>query len=251
MSCRRPGRIPSCGLVAPGGLLRSHIPMTNAELALQYVTDGTAIGLGSGHAAERFVQALAGRVRAGLHVRGVPTSRGSEALARQLGIPIISLAEALPLDVAVDGADEVTPNLDLLKGYGHALVRERVVAASARKFIVLVGPEHVHEKLVARLGQRGKLPIEVVPFALPLVQGRLAELGLPAQPLRNGAALFVSDNGNHILEANIQALDDPAALERSILAIPGVVDTGLFLGMADVVLIEDGGQVDVRTRPTT
>jgi ribose 5-phosphate isomerase A len=222
--------------------------MTNSEKALDYVADRAAVGLGSGHAAERFLHALADRVRGGLRVRGVPTSGASEALARQLGIPLVSLGEALPLDVAVDGADEVIPTLDLIKGYGHALVRERIVAAAAKLFVVLVGPEHAGEKVVDRLGRRGKLPVEVVPFGLPLVQRRLAELGLPAEPLTDGGRPIVSDNGNNILEARIQPLDDPAALERAIRAIPGVVDTGLFLGMADVVLIEDGGRVEVRER---
>jgi ribose 5-phosphate isomerase A len=222
--------------------------MTNAEHALQYVPDGGAIGLGTGHAAEAFLRALADRVRGGMRVRGVPTSRTSESLARSLGIPLVSLEDALPLDVAVDGADEVAPNLDLIKGWGRALVRERIVAASAKRFVVLVGPEHVQEKLVDRLGRRGKLPIEVVPFALPLVKRRLADLGLPADPYCDGGSLFLSDNGNHILDAHVGPLDDPAALDRAIRDIPGVVGAGFFLGVADVVLIEDGGKVEVRER---
>src|SRR5262245_9327568 len=187
--------------------------MTNAELALQYVPDGGAIGLGTGHAAEAFLRALADRVRAGMRVRGVPTSRASDSLARSLGIPLVSLDDALPLDVAVDGADEVAPNLDLIKGWGRALVRARIVAAAAKRFVVLVGPEHVQEKLVDRLGKRGKLPVEVVPFALPLVRRRLADIGLPAEPYRDGGTLFLSDNGNHILDAHVGPLDDPAALD--------------------------------------
>jgi ribose 5-phosphate isomerase A len=222
--------------------------MTNAEQALQYVVDGAAVGLGTGHAAEAFLQALGERARSGLRVRGVPTSRVSESHARSLGIPLVSLDEAFPLDVAVDGADEVAPNLDLIKGWGRALLRERIVAAAAKKFVVLVGPEHVQDKMVKRLGERGKLPVEVVPFALPLVTRRLADLGLPAEPYRDGGSLFLSDNGNHILDARVGPLDDPAALDRAIRDIPGVVGTGLFLGMADVVLIEDGGKVDVRER---
>jgi len=222
--------------------------MTNAEVALQYVTDGAAVGLGTGHAAEAFLRALADRVRAGMRVRGVPTSRASESLGRSLGIPLVPLDDAIPLDVAVDGADEVAPNLDLIKGWGRALIRERIVAAAAKRFVVLVGPEHVQVKLVDRLGRRGKLPVEVVPFALPLVKRRLAALGLPAEPFSDGGSLFLSDNGNHILDARVGPLDDPAALDRAIRDIPGVVGTGLFLGLADVVLIEDGGQVEVRER---
>jgi len=222
--------------------------MTNAEHALQYVTDGAAIGLGTGRAAEAFLRALADRVRSGFRVRGVPTSRASESLARSFGIPLVSLEDALPLDLAVDGADEVAPNLDLIKGWGRALIRERIVASAAKRFVVLVGPEHVKEKLVRRLGERGKLPVEVVPFALPLVQRRLADMGLPAEPFLDGGSHFLSDNGNHILDARVGPIDDPAALDRAIRDIPGVVGTGLFLGVADVVLIEDGGKVEVRER---
>ncbi|HTK76990.1 MAG TPA: ribose-5-phosphate isomerase RpiA [Gemmataceae bacterium] len=222
--------------------------MTNAEAALQYVADGAAVGLGTGHAAEAFLRALADRVRGGLRVRGVPTSRVSETLARSLGIPLVSLDEAYPLDVAVDGADEVSPDLDLIKGWGRALLRERIVAAAAKRFVVLVGPEHVKEKLVDRLGARGKLPVEVVPFALPLVKRRLADLGFPAEPYRDGDSLFLTDNGNHILDARVGPLKDVEAVDWSIRDIPGVVGTGLFLGVADVVLIEDGGKVEVRER---
>jgi ribose 5-phosphate isomerase A len=222
--------------------------MTNAERALQYVTDGAAVGLGTGHAAEAFLRVLGERIHGGLRVRGVPTSRVSELLARSLGIPLVSLDDAYPLDVAVDGADEVAPNLDLIKGWGRALLRERIVAAAAKRFVVLVGPEHVQEKLVRHLGERGKLPVEVVPFALPLVKRRLEVLGLSAEPYRDGGSFFLSDNGNNILDARVGPLDDPTALDRAIRDIPGVVGTGLFLGMADVVLIEDGGKVEVRER---
>jgi len=223
--------------------------MTNVEKALEYVSDGAAVGLGSGHAAERFLHALADRIEDGLNVRGVPTSRGTEALARSLDIPLVPLDQALPLDLAVDGADEVSPTLDLIKGYGHALVRERIVAAAALRFVILIGPEHVEEKVVDYLGRRGKLPIEVLPFALPLVRRRLSALGLSAEPVREGSDLFVSDNGNYILEAVIPPLEEPAGLDHAVRGIPGVVDTGLFLGMADVVLVETDGNVEVRERP--
>ena len=208
--------------------------MTIVERALELVPDGVRIGLGSGRAARAFVEALGERVRAGrFRVGGVPTSEETAALARRVGVPLLTLAEAGVLDLTVDGADEVGPNLDLIKGYGRALVREKVVAASSRRLVILVG----QEKLVPQLGTRGKLPVEVVPFALPLCERRLGELGCrPVPDLRDGR-LFVSDNGNAILDCQVGPIADPMRLEQDIRAIPGVVGTGLFLGMADTVLV--------------
>jgi ribose 5-phosphate isomerase A len=177
-----------------------------------------------------------GPIRNGrLRVHGVPTSEETASLARQEGIPLLTLAEAGILDLTVDGADEVDPNLDLIKGYGRALVREKIVAASSRRLIILVGDE----KLVPQLGTRGKLPVEVIPFALPLCERRLGELGCRPVPFRQGNGLFVTDNGNHILDCQIDPIPDVARLEMDIRAIPGVVGTGLFLGMAETVLVGD------------
>lgn len=224
--------------------------MTNVEKALELVTDGMTLGLGSGHAAERFVVALGERVRAGLKVRGVPTSRATAELATRVGLPLVELADARPLDVTVDGADEVNlPCLNLIKGRGHALLREKVVAAASKTLIILIGPEHVREKLVDTLGRRGKLPVEVVPFALPFCRLRLGEIGFAADLVSNpDGTPFVTDNGNHILELRTGPIDNPAGLELALRAIPGLVATGLFLGMANTVIIEDNGTVDVRTR---
>jgi len=216
------------------------IAMTNVEIALKYVADGMVIGLGSGRAAERFLHALADRVRTGLKIHGVPTSVNTERLAGQLGIPLTTLDASPVLDLAIDGADEFDPQLNLIKGYGHALVREKIVAAAAKKFIILVGPENAAEKQVDQLGQRGKLPLEVVPFALATCQRTLAAMGLPAEPVKTGTALFISDNGNPILECHVQPIADATALEQKLRNIPGVVETGLFLTMADEVLFENG-----------
>jgi ribose 5-phosphate isomerase A len=224
--------------------------MTNVEKAVELVSDGMTLGLGSGHASERFVEALGERVRAGLKVRGVPTSRNTAELATRVGVPLVELADAIPLDVTFDGADEVDPNLELIKGYGHALVREKVVAAASKKLVILIGPERAEEKLVSVLGQRGKLPVEVVPFALPLVRKRVADLGFAADLVKGPAGgPFVTDNGNQILELRVTAIRDPLGLDRELRAIPGVVGTGLFLGMADAVIIERDGKVEVRTKP--
>jgi ribose 5-phosphate isomerase A len=205
--------------------------MTIAERALELVPRGGRIGLGSGRAAQAFVKALGQRKELG--VQGVPTSNETATLAQQHGIPLLTLAEAGILDLTVDGADEVDSNLDLIKGYGRALVREKIVAASSRKLVILVGTE----KLVPQLGARGKLPVEVIPFALSLCERRLAELGCQPIPYVEGTRLFMTDNGNHILDCKIEPIADAAGLEQAIRAIPGVVGTGLFLGMADTVLI--------------
>ncbi len=195
----------------------------------------TSIGLGSGHASTEFITELGERVRAGLSVRGVPTSRASEELARRAGIPIVSLAEGLPLALTVDGADEVDPHLDLIKGYGRALVREKIVAAASRKLVILVGPG----KEVPVLGSRGKLPVEVVPFALPLCKERLAKLGCNPVLYEEDGRPFVTDNGNHILDCAIAPILHPDQFEEHLRAIPGVVGTGLFLDMAPTVLVGD------------
>ena len=209
-----------------------------AGRALSFVRDDTAVGLGSGRAATAFVKALGERVAQGLRIKGVPTSDATAALARSMGISLVGL-EAGDLDVDVDGADEVAPNLDLIKGWGGALVRERIVAMAARRRVILVD----REKLVDHLGQRGRLPVEVIPFAKAFCQRRLTALGCrPTVRLADGRP-FVTDNWNLILDCAVDPIDDPRALERAIHAIPGVVDTGLFLDVADTVLVWDGGVV--------
>jgi ribose 5-phosphate isomerase A len=209
---------------------------TISERALELVPNNAVIGLGSGRAAQAFVRALGEQVRSGrLSVRGVPTSEETADLARAVGVPLLTLAEAGTIDVTIDGSDEVDPNLDLIKGYGRAMVREKIVAASSRRLIILVG----EEKLVPRLGARGRLPVEVVPFALPLCQRRLLELGCRPVLWAEGERPLTTDNGNYILDCQVEPIADPVQLEGSLRAIPGVVGTGLFLTMADTVLVGD------------
>ena len=215
-----------------------------AARALEWVRDGRVIGLGTGRAATAFVHALGKRVAEGLSITGVSTSEATAQLARSLGIRLAQLDEVDSIDTTFDGADEVDPRLDLIKGYGGALVREKIVAASSARRVMLVGAE----KLVERLGERGKLPVEIVPFGLPLCRRRLAALGC-VPTLRGGASgAYVTDNGNWILDCAIAPIADAAQLERQLLEIPGVVGTGLFVGMADVVLIQRGAEVEVRRR---
>jgi ribose 5-phosphate isomerase A len=218
-----------------------------ATRALDLVTEGARIGLGSGHAAVRFVAQLGARVRAGLAVTAVPTSAATARQARDVGIPLVELDEDVALDLTVDGADEVAPNLDLVKGFGGALVRERIVASASRRQIILVG----HDKLVRALGERGRIPVEVVPFARGPVMRGMRALGLcPSVRTGDGAGALLTENGNLLLDGAPEApLRDGAAaraLEAALLAIPGVVDTGLFLGTAERVLVgHPDGRVDV------
>jgi ribose 5-phosphate isomerase A len=209
-----------------------------AQAALAHVADGMTLGLGTGRAAEAFIHALGERVRRGLRVRGVPTSNRSADLAQKLGIEVLTLEEIDHLDVAFDGADEVTPALELTKGLGGALLRERVVAYEADRFVVLVTPE----KVVDKLGTRTPIPIEVVPFAVSTVKRHLKELGgEPALRARDGGFPYVTDNQNWILDTRFAPIDDPQRLGAGVRAIPGVVDHGIFLDMADLVLIGDEG----------
>ncbi len=212
------------------------------EKALDLIADGNVVGLGTGHAAIAFIHALSERVRGGLRVRCIPTSDASANLARQLGIPVATLDEVDHIDVDVDGADEVDPLGNLIKGYGGALVREKIVAAASRRLVILVGPE----KLVPVLGLRGILPVEVVTFGLNFCQRRLTGLNCPSRPRMHDGSFFVSDNGNYILDCQVAPLNRPAELEQAIRAIPGVVGTGLFLDMAPTVLIQRGDAVEVR-----
>jgi ribose 5-phosphate isomerase A len=223
--------------------------MTIVERALDLIPDASNVGLGSGRAAQEFVRGLGNRVRSGqLRVRGVATSRETEQLADTVGIPLVSLADAGTLAVTVDGADEVDANLNLIKGYGRALTREKIVACSSQRLVILVGKE----KLVPQLGSRGKLPVEVLPFALTLCETRLRKLGCQPTLWADGGRALMTDNGNNIFDCSISPIVDAAQLENDIRTIPGVICTGLFLGMADVVLVGNSNgweMLEERQRP--
>jgi ribose 5-phosphate isomerase A len=218
-----------------------------AAKALEFVPAGGVIGLGSGRAATAFIHALGERVRAGASIRGVPTSEASAALARQLGIPLATPGEVAEIDVDVDGADEVDAWGNIIKGRGGALVREAIVAGMARQVVILVA----EDKLVPTLGSKGVLPVEVVPFGAASCARRLGTLGMPARlRLTGNGGPFVSDNGNHVLDARVPLIERPEELERTIRLIPGVVGTGLFLGLKPTILVQKGNAVEVR-RPGT
>jgi ribose 5-phosphate isomerase A len=210
-----------------------------ATRALEFVKDGNIVGLGTGRAATAFVRALGQRVREGLRVTGVPTSAATAVTAQECGISLAGLDDLDRIDVTVDGADEVDPHLNLIKGYGGAMVMEKVVAAASRTEIILVGSE----KLVRVLGRRGVLPVEVIPFALGFCKRRLASLRCKPQLRSIEGRPFISDSGNYILDCGVRPITEPQRLEDSLRAIPGVVGTGLFLGIADLVLVGESGSV--------
>ena len=213
--------------------------------AVDHVASGMVVGLGSGSTASYVIEAIGLRLRQGAlsGVIGVPTSEATAALARDHGIPLVDL-KAEGVVVAIDGMDEVTPNLDAVKGLGGALTREKIVAASADTFI-LVGDG---SKRVARLGERAPVPVEVIPFGWHRTRSQLATLGTePTLRLRDGDPVR-SDNGNYIIDCGISPSDDPNRLASALSMLPGVVDHGLFLGMADLAYVADGGQVRVLRR---
>ena len=205
--------------------------MTNIDKALDYVADGMAVGLGSGRAAERFIRALAAGRR---HVRCVATSAASAGLATGLGLSVVTLDDVSHLDLTVDGADEVDPQLNLIKGYGRALVREKIVAAASRRMIVIADAS----KRVDRIG-KAKLPVEILPFAQGFVTARLEALGARIA-LRTG---YQTDQGNIIADCIFPEMPDPSALATHLSAIPGVLGHGLFLDEVDCAYIGDGDRV--------
>jgi ribose 5-phosphate isomerase A len=218
-----------------------------ADAALEVVADDMVVGLGSGHATWAFVAALGRRVQEGLRIRGIVASRATEELATRCGIPLVTLDDVPAIDVTVDGADEVDPQLNLIKGLGGAAVREKIVAAASRRLVILVGAE----KLVAQLGQHGVLPLEVVPFGLAACHRRIAALGFKSTVRQSGGAAVMSDNGNFVVDMAVPELADPAGLEQALRDIPGMVGTGLFLGMADTVYVERGEAVEIKAKDAT
>ena len=205
-----------------------------AKKAVEYVSDGLVVGLGTGSTAEHAIRALGERVAAGLQVRCVPTSEASHRLGQEVGLDITGMEDEPVVDLTIDGADEVDPNLDLIKGLGGALLREKIVAAASTRQIIIVD----ESKLVDRLGARSPLPVEVIPFAWAVVQRRLMELAPRAELRRTSSGEeFVTDNGNLILDCHFpDGIDDAAQIEREVNDVPGVVENGLFVGLVDLVV---------------
>ena len=200
--------------------------------AAGYVRDGYVVGLGTGSTAKHAVQVLGERVRGGLKIRGIPTSSGTREQAISLGIPLTTFDEVQQIDVTIDGADEFDPNLQLLKGGGGALLREKIVASASRQVIIITDSS----KQVAVLGAF-PLPVEVIGFAEALVAKKIMALGATVKVRERNGAPFVTDEGHHILDCCFGQIPDPPALARKLSDMPGIVEHGLFIDMATVVLI--------------
>jgi ribose 5-phosphate isomerase A len=213
-------------------LLTDELKQAAADKALELVQDGMLVGLGSGSTARYFTEGVGRLVAGGMTVRGVPTSRATAELAAELGIPIVTELIG-QIDLAVDGADEVDPALNLIKGRGGAMAREKLVAAAAKRFVVVVDDS----KLVKQLGV-GVLPVEVLPFLWRSTAERLASLGLSLVVRGGEETPFVTDNGNLILDVTVEGgIKDPAAFGVELKKITGVVEHGLFVGMTDTVIV--------------
>ena len=218
-----------------------------AEAAVSYVRDGMVVGLGTGSTADCFLLALATALRSGKlkNLRGVPTSRQSEKRANELGIPLASLSECPSPNITIDGADEVDPHLDLIKGLGGALLREKVVAQNSRKLIIIADAS----KTVSYLGERSPLPVEVTVFGHEVQPPFLKSLGCEPTLRRTAAGQpFMTDNGNYIYDCKFSKAMTAPQVEAKLKSRAGVVETGLFLGLASVVLIGTDSGVETRTR---
>ena len=222
-----------------------------AAKAVDFVRSGMRLGLGTGSTARHFVELLAERVRAGLKVSAVPTSEATRAQAQRLGIALTTLDETPELDLTVDGADEIAPDLTLIKGGGGALLREKIVAAASARMVVIAD----ESKWVNMLG-RFPLPIEIVPFGATVtrraIEAVAADAGCPGPaPLRqrpNGHA-FVTDGGHWLIDARLQRIADPPALAARLAAIPGVMEHGLFIGLAQTAIIGGASGARLIERP--
>ena len=212
-----------------------------ARAAVELVTDGMIVGIGTGSTATFAIHALADRMRTGLRFLGIPSSERSAALASSLGIPLTTFADHPWIDLTIDGADEVeSGTLNLIKGHGGALLREKIVAVASRRLVIIIDGT----KRVDRLGEHSPVPVEVVAFGYEATKGRLEALGATvALRCTPEGKPFCTDSGNRILDCNFGPIADPATLEERIRRIVGVVECGLFVGLADLVFIGDAAGV--------
>jgi ribose 5-phosphate isomerase A len=208
--------------------------------ALEHIKDGMTVGLGSGSTATYFIKAIGERIKAGelKNIVGVPSSKQSETLAKELEIPLTELT-ADGVDVCIDGMDEVDPQLNAIKGLGAAQTREKIVASSARLFI-LIGDE---TKTVTQLGEKAPIPVEVIPFGYKATVAKLAALGTRLEQRMKGSEPFITDNGNYIFHCHVTPPIDAINLAAGLSATPGVLEHGLFLGMAKIAYVATSREV--------
>ncbi len=204
-----------------------------AEAAAERVKEGMIVGLGTGSTARYAIEAIARKVHGGMEILGIPTSLATGDLASSLGIPLSTLEEHPRVDLTIDGADEVDPRLDLIKGMGGALYREKLVASTSVEMIVIVD----ESKLVHRLGEKTPVPAEVLPFGWKVTEGRLRNLGCAPQLRMLDNKPYITDNGNYILDCRFPEIEDASNLAHQLKLVPGVMEHGLFLSMADTVLV--------------
>ena len=210
-----------------------------ARASLRFVQDGNIVGLGTGSTAAHAIRLLGDQVRAGLKIRGIPTSTQTRDRALAAGIPLTTLDEFQQLDVTIDGTDEFDPQLNLIKGGGGALLREKIIASASRQLIIIADSS----QQVATLG-KFPLPVEVIAFAEALVARKIAKLGATVQRRQSADGKpYITDEGHHILDCHFGQIADPPALARILEAMPGIVEHGLFIAMASAVLIAKGDQV--------
>ncbi|NBC83110.1 MAG: ribose-5-phosphate isomerase RpiA [Bacteroidetes bacterium] len=203
-----------------------------ADAAVEKIENGMVVGLGSGTTSHWAIKRIGERVKEGLQIRAIATSNESEALAKELNIPIVTFAEFDHIDITIDGADEVDPDLNLIKGGGGALMREKIVAAASHKFLVIVD----ESKLVTHLG-KFPLPVEVLPFGLEMTRRKIESLGCQVTIRAGKNQYFITDNGNYILDCEFGTINNPTEMNKKIYTIPGVVDHGLFIQMADKIFV--------------
>lgn len=210
------------------------------EKAAEFVRSGMTLGLGSGSTVYWAFRQIGAMVKQGLNVRGVPTSEKTEELANEFGIPLMEIGAAGKLDLTIDGADEIDRDLNLIKGGGGALFREKLVAAASRKLIIVAD----ESKLVDTLGAF-PLPVEIVQFGWETTRDRIARAGLKTVLRMDGEKAFVTDNGNFILDCHCERIGDAAGLHSELKSILGVVETGLFMGMADMAVVAGEGGIEM------
>jgi len=213
------------------------------EKAAEFVKDGMIVGLGTGSTVEWTIRKLGELVQDGMEITGIPTSIRSEELAKQLKIPLATLIEQPEIDITIDGADEVDPGFNLIKGLGGALTREKIVASVSKKEIIVVDDT----KMVQLLGTTAPVPVEVIPFSWNICKAKLQKLnGEPIVRMKDGKE-YLTDNGNYILDCRFNGIPDPDDLELKINNIPGVIENGLFLHLIDMVINASPEGIEILT----